>query len=320
MQPKEPVHPTALVPCGASLPDSVPWYVTLLRSPTKAPVTRRRFLAASACAAGGLAIYAGEIARHWIEISRRDVSLPGLSAAFDGMRVVQLSDIHLDEFTEPFFLKLAIDHINRLRPDVVLLTGDYVTFGISSRKFARGAAWQCANILQRLTCRTIYAVLGNHDTLIGANVVTAALTDNGITVLNNMHLPLQRDGARIWLAGIEDPLEGHPDPEAAIPVSIRNLPHEPVILLCHAPDYANHLLSQPAGQAVALMLSGHTHGGQVRLPLLPPLHLPPMGKQYVEGWFRLGSMQLHVNRGLGTVDLPFRFNCPPEISLLTLRA
>ncbi len=98
------------------------------------------------------------------------------------------------------------------------------------------------------------------------------------------------------------------------------MPHEPIVLLCHAPDYADHLVTLAAGQAVALMVSGHTHGGQIRLPLAGPLALPELGRKYVEGWFRFGDLQLYVNRGLGTVGVPFRFNCPPEITLLTLRS
>ena len=265
-------------------------------------------------------MYAGEIERHWIQVTRCDVQLPGLHAAFDGMRVVQLSDIHLDEFTEPMFLREAIRQVNAMNPDAVFITGDFVTYGAISRKFAKRAAWQCAAILRELKCRAIYAVLGNHDMMVNPVEVTRALTENGITMLNNAHVPLERGGARLWLAGVEDPLEGRPDPETAIPKSIRNVTGEPVILLCHGPDYADELLGLPAGQAVALMLSGHTHGGQVRLPFLGAFRLPPMGKKYVEGWFHLGGMQLYVNRGLGSVGLPVRFNCPPEISLLTLRA
>lgn len=132
-------------------------------------------------------------------------------------------------------------------------------------------------------------------------------------------MPIERAGGRIWIAGVEDPLEGHPNPDLAVLPSIRNQPGEPVVLLCHAPDYADHLLTLPAGQAVDLMLSGHTHGGQIRLPLLSAMVLPPLGRKYVEGWFQLGSLQLYVNRGLGTIELPFRFNCPPEITMFTLR-
>jgi predicted MPP superfamily phosphohydrolase len=87
-----------------------------------------------------------------------------------------------------------------------------------------------------------------------------------------------------------------------------------VILLAHEPDIA----PEAAKHNVDLMLSGHTHGGQVRIPFLPPVMLPPMGKDYVEGHFQVGPMQLYVNRGIGAVQLPFRFNCPPEITVITL--
>jgi predicted MPP superfamily phosphohydrolase len=290
-----------------------------LISPTQPIVSRRSLLKAGIGGVVGLAAYSNVIARHWIEITRPEIRLTGLPAAFDGLRIAQLSDIHMDEFTEPFFLHHVIDRINQLQPDVVLLTGDFVSYEIGSRHFAIGSAWQCANILTSLRCTQLYAVMGNHDVYVSAKDVTSALRANRITVLNNSCLPIERPGARIWLAGVDDPLVGDPKPELAIPESIRNVPNEPVILMCHAPDYADDLLAHPAGQAVDLMLSGHTHGGQVRLPLVGALQLPDLGKKYVEGWFQLGRMQLYVNRGIGTIGIPFRFDCPPEITLLTLR-
>ena len=294
--------------------------MTVFRSTSKAPITRRRFLIASACAGGGLAIYGGEIERHWIEITQRDVFLPGLSQAFDGYRIAQLSDIHMDEYTEPFFLRDAVRHVNSLNPDAVFLTGDFASYGPLPNRFAISAAWECANLLKRIQCPHRYAVLGNHDVIVGSKDVSAALTANGITVLINDHLPIERAGARFWLAGLDDAVEGTPDPELAIPAAIRNLPHEPIILLCHAPDYVNDLVILPEGKAVSLMLAGHTHGGKIRAPMIGPLILPPLGRKYVEGWFRFGSLQLYVNRGMGTVGVPIRFNCPPEIALLTLRS
>ncbi len=293
--------------------------MALFDSPHPKPIARRRFLQAGILGTAALALYSGEIERHWIEISRHDVFLRGLSPAFNGLRIVQLSDIHMDEYTEPFFLRRVVDHINSIAPGAVLFTGDYISYGLGSRDFSVGAAWQCANILNTLNCRQRYAILGNHDVIVGEKQVTAALTANGITVLRNTYLPIERRGGRFWLAGLDDPVEGHPDPELAIPASIRNIPNEPVVLMCHAPDYADHLLAHAPGKAVALMLSGHTHGGQVRLPFLGAIALPTMGKRYVEGWFRLGDLQLYVNRGIGTVGLPLRFDCPPEITLFTLR-
>jgi predicted MPP superfamily phosphohydrolase len=294
--------------------------VTLFRFPARLPVTRRRFLAAGAGALGGLALYAGEVERHLVEVSPSDVFLPGLPPAFDGFRIAQISDIHMDEFTEPFFVRDVVNRINSLNPDAVFITGDFVTYEFASQKFAVGAAWQCAGLLDQLTCQERYAVFGNHDVMIGPKQISEALEAHGITVLRNAHLPLERSGGRIWLAGLDDPVQGEPLPEVAIPDWIRNLPHEPIVLMCHAPDYADRLLLHPAGPAVALMLCGHTHGGQIRLPLIGAMVLPQMGRKYVEGWFRLGSMQLYVNRGIGTMGVPFRFDCPPEISLLTLRS
>lgn len=300
--------------------EPVPSNATADRPPSQPHITRRRFLVAGACACAGLAVYSGEIARHWIEIVHQDVRIPGLPKAFDGFRIAQLSDIHMDEYSEPFFVRDAVNQINRLHPDAVFLTGDFVSYDYWPQRWSLGMAWQCANILSKLECPHRYAILGNHDVMVNAHVVTESLRDNGMTVLRNSVLPIERPGGRFWLAGIDDPVVGHPEPDAAIPQAVRNVPGEPVILLCHAPDYVDKLVRLPAGKAVSLVLSGHTHGGQVRLPCIGAMILPKMGRKYVEGWFRFGAMQLYVNRGLGTVGVPFRFDCPPEITLHTLRA
>ena len=289
-------------------------------SQTKAPISRRRFLLGGACAGAALALYGGEVERHWIELTHHDVFLPGLSPAFDGYRIAQLSDIHLDEFTEPFLLTDAIHRINSMNPDAVLITGDFVTYGILPAKLAITSAWQCADLLNQVVCPLRFAVVGNHDVLLSKAAVIASLSANGITVLDNAYLPIECNGARFWLAGVDDPVEGTPMPELAIPEFIRNVPHEPVVLLCHAPDYVDNLLPTPAGRALSLVLSGHTHGGQIRFPLARATNLPPLGRKYVEGWFRFGNLQLYVNRGLGTVGVPVRFDCPPEITLFTLRS
>jgi uncharacterized protein len=296
-------------------------------SASRPQLTRRRLLQGSLLGAAGLALYSGEVERHWVEVTHTDAPLRGLPEAFDGLRIVQLSDIHMDEYTEPFYLRHIVDLTNDLHPDLVLLTGDFVSDGPRGGHFAIGAAWQCANILTGLNCRQQYAVLGNHDVMVGPRRITAALTANGIKVLKNASVPIERDGQRIWLAGVDDPVYGDPRPDQAIPESIRNIAHEPVVLMCHAPDYVDTLISDASGRAVDLMLCGHTHGGQVCLPFGGPLTLPAMGQKYVEGWFRFGAdaripasgLQLYVNRGIGTVGVPFRFNCRPEITVFTLR-
>ncbi len=112
-------------------------------------ISRRSFLKGALCGAGGLALYAGEFERHWLEVVRKDIVLRGLSAEFDGLTIAQLSDIHLDEFTEPFLLREAIDAINRAHPDLVLLTGDYVSAQVLPPKLTVDAAWQCGQPAQR---------------------------------------------------------------------------------------------------------------------------------------------------------------------------
>lgn len=294
--------------------------MALFPSLTRRSITRRGFLTASLYGAAGLALYSSEIARHWTEVTDLDIALPGLARPFDGMRIAQISDIHLDNMTEPFYLRHVVNKINQMKPDAVFLTGDYVSEGLTSKDYSIKAAWQCGSILSELHCRPLYAVLGNHDVAVSEKDVTAALRGHGITVLRNASLPIERGGARFWLAGIDDPVWGNPDPELAIPQAIRNVPDEPLVVLCHAPDFADDLLASPPGKAIDLMLSGHTHGGQVRLPIVGALELPTLGKKYVEGLFRLGQMRLYVNRGIGTIGLPFRLNCPPEITLFTLRS
>ncbi len=282
-------------------------------------VSRRSFLRGAMFGAGGLALYAGVFERHWLEITHKDVAIPGLPAQFDGIRVAQLSDIHLEEFTEPSLLRASIDEINRAKPDIVLLTGDYVSAEVLPPNLTAQAAWQCGKMLGEIECRDRFAIFGNHDIWAGEEHVGEALKSHGITVLRNSYLPLERSGARMWLAGLDDPVCGVPDPDLAIPSSIRHKPGEPIILMCHAPDFVDELRDHPAGRAVSFVLSGHTHGGQIRLPVLGALHLPPGGRKYVEGMFQVGSMQLYVNRGIGSVGIPFRFDCRPEITMFTLR-
>jgi hypothetical protein len=283
-------------------------------------VSRRSFLKGALCGAGGLALYAGEFERHWLEVVNKDIGLRGLPSDFDGLTIAQLSDIHLDEFTEPFLLREAIDAINQAKPDMVLLTGDYVSAQVLPQKLTVDAAWQCSKMLGNLQCPQRYAIFGNHDIFAGEEHVGEALRHHGMTVLRNAYVPIERGQSRIWLSGLDDPCEGQPDAELAIPTRIQNQPNEPIILMCHAPDYVDQLRTQPAGQAVSLVLSGHTHGGQIQLPLIGPLWLPPGGQKYVQGHFHLGTTQLYVNRGIGSVGAPFRFNSRPEITVFTLHS
>jgi predicted MPP superfamily phosphohydrolase len=294
---------------------------TLLAAPperalfTETLVTRRNFLRLAAGSAAGLAFYAGEISRHELELIYITIKLPRLPDAFAGMKIVQISDFHFQEYTEATFLEAIVRKVNALTPELVVLTGDFVSSKPLPQHTAIRLAYHCTEILSRIECPMRYAIMGNHDALVGAHAVTDALLTHGIPVLANSFVPLERQGQRIWLAGVEDVLQQRPNLSDALPAK-KNAQREPTILLAHEPDFADYTV----GRQVDLMLSGHTHGGQILLPFLPPLMLPDMGTKYVHGLFRLGDgLQLYVNRGIGAVNLPFRFRCPPEITAITLQ-
>jgi uncharacterized protein len=281
--------------------------------PIKNRLTRRSFFKLSATALAGWGLYAGEIGRHELSIDEITIHLTRLPDAFRGMRIVQVSDFHYAEFSEAYFLREVVEHVNRLRPDLVVLTGDFVSFGPLPHSYARAHAPECAAIVGGIICPQRYAIMGNHDSVVGARYVIGPLREHGIPTLVNAAVALERDGQRLWLAGLGSACEDESHPEKAIPKSALAA-GEAIIVLAHEPD----IFPDIAKFNVDLMLSGHTHGGQVRLPFLPPLQLPVLGRNYVEGLFRQGSTQLYVNRGIGAVGVPFRLNCPPQISVLTL--
>ena len=282
--------------------------------PQPSRFTRRNFLIGAGATAAGVAFYSGEIARHEIDIVYRPIAITNLPAPFHGYRIAQVSDIHLDEYTEPYFLEHIVSEVNSLAPDLVLLTGDFITHGSLTFIAGNHALHRCAEVLTTLTAPLRYGILGNHDVAYNAAAVTRAMNSHGTPVLVNQYVPIERPGARLWLCGVDDPGTSHPDLDLTLPPK----PDGPVLLMAHEPDYADDVIAHPRGPLVDLMLAGHSHGGQVRLPFLGPLILPPMAEKYPEGLYRFNQMQLYVNRGIGTVGLPFRLNCPPEITLITL--
>jgi len=283
--------------------------------------TRRRFLqlAAGVAATGALALAEDSTIlepNHPI-LKAIEVRLTRLPAAFDGFTIAQLSDFHYDEHSVAP-ITAAIEIVNGLHPDVVVLTGDFVTVPPFHRRFhiaqrALRAAEPCARLLAQLKPRLgMTAVLGNHDVDANAPRVTAILHSHGIPVLRNRSIPLEQRGSRIWLCGLDSLWEGDPD----IDLALQPVPREEmVVLLVHEPDYAD----QAAHYPVDLQLSGHSHGGQIWLPGIGAPWLPLFARKYPRGMHRIGPLTLYTNMGLGTIRLPVRLNCPPEVTLFTLR-
>jgi predicted MPP superfamily phosphohydrolase len=279
------------------------------------PTTRRQFLRAAA-ATGTLAVVGDALllAPNRPRIIRQEFFLPRWPERLNGFTVAMLSDFHYDPYFSIHPLHAAIAMVNRLHPDLIALTGDFVSVPlVGDETKAAFAAEPCARLLRQMTApHGLWAVMGNHDDATDAEHVTHALQAENIRVLANQSEPIEQDGSRFWLAGVNDVISGTAD----LSKTMHRVPAgEPVILLAHEPDFADEASQYP----IDLQLSGHSHGGQIRIPFLPPLYLPELAKKYVWGTYHVGPLTLHTSAGLGTIGIPMRLNCPPEVTVLTLR-
>ncbi|HEX4487767.1 MAG TPA: metallophosphoesterase [Terriglobales bacterium] len=283
--------------------------------------TRRSFLKAAGLAAIAGTGFIGGDALLWEpnrpRLVEMELKFDRLPQAFDGLRVVQLSDFHYDAHFSVVPISRSIDIINPLKPDLVLLTGDFVTSPPfhARRKGHRPAedAAPCSELLRQIKSKFgHYAVMGNHDATANPDRISEILEAHGIKVLRNGAVPLERDGNRVWLAGIDDILEGNPD----LRTTLAQIPRDEFsILMAHEPDFGVQVARTP----VDFQLSGHSHGGQVRFPIIGAPVLPNLGREYPMGLYKIDKLTLYTNVGLGTIGLPIRWNCPPEITLFTLR-
>ena len=277
----------------------------------------RGMAAAGAVGALGVAAEALTFGAHDLTVERIEVRSTRVPRAFDGFRIAQLSDFHYDPYFSGPVIQAAVSRTNELRPDLVVLTGDYVTKSEvhRGRRDPHGAyaALPCAKLLSGLQSPMgTIAVLGNHEFFTDPDFVLEALKNQGLRVLRNQSLPLKQSGSRVWIAGVDDVLGGADDLYAALD----GIPNDEfVILLAHEPDFADRASSR----RVDLQLSGHSHGGQICLPLVGPLYLPKLAKKYPTGLRKIGGLTLYANRGIGTIGIPARLNAPPEISFFTLR-
>lgn len=286
---------------------------------TLTPTSRRRFLQiAAATSVLTIGADAALFEPNHPVVTRIDIPLLRLPREFDGFTIAQLSDFHYDPYFSVIPIRKAVFLANTLNPDLVVLTGDFVSAPVASKSASANQAslqaYPCSDVLEKLRAKHgVWAVLGNHDTVTNSDHVMEALQQAGIQVLSNNAVPIERSGRRFWLAGVEDVLIGRPDMRTAL----QGIPAgEPVVLLVHEPDFAD----RSAHHSIDLQLSGHSHGGQIRIPGLGAPYLPPMGRKYPRGLRKVGNLTLYTNVGLGTLYIPVRFACAPELTFITLRS
>lgn len=274
----------------------------------KSRLTRRDFLKVTGVfAAGGLAIsYPVMIERYLIGINHYTIPVRRLPPAFDGFTVVHLTDLHLDKLTPLPIIEYVIKQANHLKKDIIVLTGDYV-HGMD----VIDSVNQVWPVLMRAQApQGVYAVLGNHDHWADTQRSNYWLRKSGFN-LSHKAIPLERGGQRIWLGGTGDYWEDR----QTIDEIFNGMPEDECkIVLAHNPDSAD----VPFQTRIDLMISGHTHGGQVRLPFVGALRLPVKNKIYSSGLVYNDRFPVFISRGIGYAIYPVRFNCPPEVAVMRL--
>ena len=240
-----------------------------------------------------------------LSLERVEIKLARLPKKLDGFRIIHLSDIHHSPFTNLEHIERAVKIANRLKPDMFVLTGDYVSH---EKKYIAPVA----KVLGELSAAYgTYACLGNHDHWTDPVQVVKKFRDRGIHMLVNEGFRFEARAASFWLAGVDDHMVGRTDLAAALKGSF---PDEMKLLLAHNPI----IFRQATRSGVDLTLSGHTHGGQVKVR--DPEKKPLRRRRVTSGLHRRKDSQIYITRGIGTVVLPIRYQCPPEISLLELRS
>ena len=277
----------------------------------KSSLSRRQFLggiaAAPLVAVAATSAYARLVEPYNYWISETDVFIRDLPERFEGFRITQLTDIHHSSILPLAEVRRVVELAQRTRPDLFVLTGDYTT---SYRRFIE----PCAEALGPLNApEGVWAVLGNHDHYTDPELTTRALQRNRITVLDNLNTTLRRGPDALQLSGIDDWTWNAVDWRRAF---YGLNPKTPSILLSHQP----RVLDFEQTRNVSLILSGHTHGGQINLPLVgAPARFATKDLKYDRGLFRRGESQLYVSSGTGVIGLPLRFGVRPEIAVLRLR-
>lgn len=259
-------------------------------------------------------VYAHNIEPLLLDVTSIQVKHSLIPKSFDGVKIVQFSDTHLGFQYNLSQLKNISEKINDLNPDIVFFTGDLMD---NPRRYKQ--IDQIVPILKKINAPLgKFCIYGNHDHGgYGSNLYKQIMTNANFTLLQNQSTPIRAtDGGRIYLLGIDDAMLGRPD----FNLTQQNVPENTFnILLSHAPDLAD----RASQYNIHWQLSGHSHGGQVKIPFIGALVIPPYAQKYPEGHYLIGEtnpLHLYVNRGLGTTRLPFRFMAKPELSIFTLRS
>lgn len=300
-----------------------------------------------------LVIYIYEIEPQWIEVKKIDLTLPHLSEEFENWKILQVSDIHINDWMTEDRLKSIVNLINQQQADIIVLTGDYFSqngsysarlneqvipripyanehpnlirrilhkLGIASINPKRRKSFEddkqiLINALSELKpLKKSFAVLGNHDYGTNNLLVREALKESKIMTLRNQVYTIENNNNYLNIIGIDDVLFGRNN----LDLVLKRLPEKGAnIVLVHEPDFAVSVWKTHRFQ---LQLSGHSHGGQVRIPFRKYTFLPPYGQKFPNGLYRFSDFYLYTNRGVGMAYPYIRFNCRPEITIFTLHS
>ena len=280
---------------------NAPYYLPAMK------ISRRHFLAGLGAAGAAIGADAFGLEANRVLVSRHDVPVPGLPRPLDGLQIAQITDVHLPGNRSA--AHAALEHVQSVKPDIVILNGDMTESAQAMdqvNEFAASARGRLATI----------AVLGNWEYRVGAVGPAAhdAYRTSGVDLLVNQSRVVQVGGASLALVGLDDVLMGRPD----LPSARRGVPAGALeIWVVHEPIFADGAPHLSTARPL-MLLAGHTHGGQIRIPFMPPMK-PKGAGRFLEGWYRSTFAPLYVSRGVGTTEIPARFRCPAELPIFTLR-
>jgi predicted MPP superfamily phosphohydrolase len=249
------------------------------------------------------------IERYIVTVNHYTIPVPNLPHEFHGMRVIHLTDLHYGPLMPLDILAKVIQKTNELEKDIIVCTGDYVRGAAAAQKI--DGIW---SIMEKLRApEGVYTVLGNHDHWASTEKSLHCLNTSGHINLRHKAVPLSRNGTTLWLGGAGDLWEDHVNLDQVL----KDVPNDACrIVLAHNPDTADTDYTT----RIDLMISGHTHGGQVKIPFIGTPMLPVQNKAYSSGFIRSQKTGVFISRGIGWAALPIRFNCFPEIAILILSA